>query len=142
MQQCFLLTQVHLLIGQGSVNETLSFDLRGAFNVVAGSPNDLLFFPHHLKVDCVLEEYFKRHRNTEYPVHPQIRDGHRANDYIRTFFPLYTNQKLFTKNTEKFGYYCSLPNVGITDPEGKHILLQINFKSEDCIARKFQTHFL
>ena len=127
MQHCFLPTQVHFLLGLGSVDETFPFNLRGSFDDVAGSPNDPIFFSHHTFVDCVLQEYLKRHPNTEYPVHPQIRDGHRANDYIRTFFPLYTNQELFTKNTEKFGYYCSLSNVGTTHPEGKHTFLQIYF---------------
>ena len=97
--------------------------------------------PHHIMMDCVLEEYLKRHPNTEYPVHPLVPDGHKANDYIRTFFPLYTNQELLPKSAEKFGYYCSLPNVGTTNPEGKNIFLQINIKSEYYFAIKGSNSF-
>lgn len=100
------------------MNDTLPHELRGAIDDVAASPNDPLFILHHLMMDCVLQEWLKRHPNTQFPVHPLIRDGHRADDYIRGFFPLYKNEDLLSR-AEEFGYYCSLPNVGLTEPVGK-----------------------
>lgn len=69
-------------------------------------------------IDCVLQEWLERHPNTQFPIHPLIRDGHRVDDYIRGFFPLYKNEELLTR-AEEFGYYCSLPNVGLSEPVGK-----------------------
>ena len=51
------------------------------------------------------------------PVHPMIRDGHRKDDYMRSFFPLITNGEVFA-SAEDFGYYCQLPNLGLTEPIG------------------------
>ena len=84
---------------------------------IQGSPNDPLFIFHHLMMDCILQEWMKRHPDVEYPVHPMIRDGHRKDDYMRSFFPLITNGEVFA-SAEDFGYYCQLPNLGLTEPIG------------------------
>ena len=88
---------------------------------VAGSPNDPFFIPYHLMLDCIFQEWTKRHPNSGYPDDPLIRDGHRKDDYMRTYFPLITNEEVFGKSTEDFGYYCKLPNLDVTAPFGKYM---------------------
>ena len=68
-------------------------------------------------VDCILQEWLKRHPKFEYPVDPQVPDGHRRDDYVRGYFPLYTNGEILTR-AEEFGFYCNLPNLGMTQPIG------------------------
>ena len=109
--------QLHFLAGQGSA-EHIPPDDQGAFFDVGGSPNDPLFILHHMMLDCILAEWNKRHPTSGYPVDPLVRDGHRKDDYIRTYFPLITNGEAFA-STEDFGYYCQLPNIGLTEPIGK-----------------------
>ena len=75
-------------------------------------------------MDCILVEWLKRHPSTDYPVHPDIRDGHRKDDYIRSYFPLITNGEVFP-DTQEFGYYCNLPNIGSMEPIGTSILSQV-----------------
>ena len=91
---------------------------------VASSPNDPTFILHHLMVDCILVEWLKRHPNGEYPVDDLVRDGHRKDDYIRTFFPLITNGEAFYDTTQ-FGYYCELPNLGSTKAVGMKYFVQL-----------------
>ena len=98
--------------------EILPFESQGLLYDIAGSPTDPLFVLHHIMLDCVLQEWIKLHPDTVYPVSPLIRDGHRIDDYLRTFFPLVTNEEVFT-NPEEFGVYCTLPNIGLTEPIGK-----------------------
>ena len=61
-------------------------------------------------VDCILEEWLADHPNTPYPVAPQVRDGHRRDDFSRAFFPLYTNGELFVP-ARAFGYTCELADI-------------------------------
>lgn len=84
--------------------------MKGTIEDVAASPNDPLFIVHHTMIDCVLEEWLKLHVDAEYPTSPMVRDGHRRDDYIRGFFPLYTNVELFER-TEEFGYSCNLASL-------------------------------
>ena len=115
-------SQVHFLgIGLG---EPIPPKLQGAMNDFGGSPNDPLFILHHLMLDCLLQEWAKLHPNSGYPVHPEVRDGHRKDDYLRAFFPLITNGEVFA-NPEEFGYYCQLPNLGLTEPKGNLISIDI-----------------
>ena len=109
------LLQVHYLPGDGGA--TFNPEFQGALNDVAASPNDPLFILHHMMMDCILVEWLKRHPSTKYPVHPDIRDGHRKDDYIRSYFPLITNGEAFP-DTQDFGYYCKLPNIGSIEPIG------------------------
>ena len=108
-----LTQQGHIIPGQGDVSNNLPPNMRGAIEDVAASPNDPLFIIHHTMIDCMLDEWLKRHPDAEYPIDPQVRDGHRRDDYVRSFFPLYTNGDMF-KRTKEFGYSCSLSNI--TDP--------------------------
>ena len=98
--------------------QIIPLELQGSMFDVASSPNDPLFLLHHLMMDCLLQEWVKRHPSTSYyPVHPLIRDGHRKYDYIRAFSPLITNGEAF-RDPEEFGYYCQLPNIGSAVPQG------------------------
>jgi hypothetical protein len=103
--------KVHFLIGIGGA-EIIPSELQGNLYDIAGAPNDPVFFVQHLMLDCIFQEWMRRHPGSGYPVHPLIRDGHRIDDYLRTFFPLITNRDVFV-NPEEFGYYCHLPNVGV-----------------------------
>ena len=108
---------MHYLPGIGFGEPRIPAELQGAMFDFGGSPNDPLFILHHLMLDCLLQEWAKLHPNSGYPVHPEVRDGHRKDDYLRTFFPLITNGEVFA-NPEEFGYYCQLPNLGLTEPIG------------------------
>ena len=66
-------------------------------------------------VDCILEEYLAAHPDTQYPDAPEVRDGHRMNDYSRAFFPLYTNRELF-QPARAFGYTCRLGAIPEPEP--------------------------
>ena len=61
-------------------------------------------------VDCVFEEWLKRHPDGEYPNAPDVPQGHLRDGYMVPFFPLYTNNEMF-KTAENFGYSCSLSDL-------------------------------
>ena len=77
---------------------------------VAASPNDPLFIIHHTMIDCIFEEWLKRHPNAEYPNATDVPQGHRRYGYIVPFFPLYMNNDMF-KSAENFGYSCRLSDL-------------------------------
>lgn len=52
----------------------------------------------------------RKYPDTEYPTDALVRDGHRADDFSRGFFPLYTNRELFVPG-ENFGYTCILADI-------------------------------
>ena len=76
---------------------------------VAASANDPIFLNHHAMVDCIFEEWLKINDNAEYP-DPVPNPGHRKNDYIVPFFPLYKHEDMF-KRAENFGYQCSITGL-------------------------------
>lgn len=76
---------------------------------VAASANDPIFINHHTMIDCILEEWLRRHDDPTYPNAGGINMGHRQNDYIVPFIPLYTHNMMF-KRAEDFGYSCNIPN--------------------------------
>lgn len=78
---------------------------------VAASPNDPIFINHHARIDCILEEWLQEHKGElDYPISDEIHDGHRANDYIVPFIPLYNHSQMF-KTADNFGYRCA----GVSD---------------------------
>ena len=74
---------------------------------VVASANDPVFVNHHVMVDCILEEWLQRNKDKSYPTSDEIREGHRADDYIVPFLPLYM-QKDMLQTADYFGYSCSL----------------------------------
>ena len=60
------------------------------------------------------------HRNPRsgYPASNEVRDGHKKDDYLRTFFPLVTNGDAFVDPRENFGYYCKLSNLDSNEAVG------------------------
>ena len=78
---------------------------------VAASANDPIFLNHHAMVDCIFEAWLQKNPNAQYPVSNDINNiipkGHRYNDYIVPFFPLYTHGDMFS-TAENFGYQCKL----------------------------------
>ena len=116
--------QLHFIAGVGDLNSLLLVPLiqQGHIEDVAASPNDPLFIVHHLMIDCVLEEYLRKYPDTEYPTDPLVRDGHRADDYSRGFFPLYTNKELFVAG-ENFGYSCILAEIPDSDAAAANFVL-------------------
>ena len=86
-------------------------------NDPSASPNDPAFIIHHTMVDCIFDEWLKRHPDEQYPDVPLTFDtrGHQAHSYMIPFFPLYTNADLF-KPAYNFGYFCNLSNI-TTDAE-------------------------
>ena len=91
--------------------------LQGSMIDFGSAPNDPLFILHHTMVDCVLEEWSRRHPTSGYPASSLVRDGHKKDDYIRTVFPPTTNGEVFTDPRE-FGYYCQLANLDSNTPVG------------------------
>ena len=78
---------------------------------VAAASSDPIFIFHHAMIDCILEEWLQKNKNAQYPVDEQIRQGHKADDYIVPFFPLVKHSEMF-KTADNFGYTCTL-NVAI-----------------------------
>ena len=72
---------------------------------VAASPNDPIFFFHHTTIDCLLEAWLKENPNNKYPDSNVL--GHRRDDYIVPFIPLYTHEDMF-KTAENLGYDCTI----------------------------------
>ncbi|XP_065911296.1 tyrosinase-like [Dysidea avara] len=104
---------VHTITGAGDLATNLPLDKRGQMDDVVSSPNDPLFMPHHVMVDCMFDEWLERHPDAEYPndipvTVPTI--GHQPDDFMVPFFPLSTNVDMFTRS-RNFGYYCDLPNI-------------------------------
>ena len=110
--------QAHFLVGLGGVTP-LPPHLQGSMIDFGSAPNDPLFIIHHTMMDCILEEWTKRHPSSHFPDGPLVRDGHKKSDYLRTFFPPITNGEVFT-DPKEFGYYCQLPNLDINTPVGKY----------------------
>ena len=76
------------------------------------SPNDPFFIIHHTMIDCVFDEWLKRHPDEAYPDVPLTLStrGHQPHSFMVPFFPLYTNNDMF-KLAHNFGYFCNLPNI-------------------------------
>ena len=80
---------------------------QGVMSCVAASPNDPIFINHHANIDCILEKWLQENEdNRFYPSSDEIRQGHRATDYIVPFIPLYTHREMFN-TSDNFGYVCS-----------------------------------
>ena len=77
---------------------------------VAASANDPIFLSHHAMVDCILEIWLQKNPTTKYPIDDKIPKGHRQQDYIVPFFPLYTHGDLFS-TADKFGYQCKISQI-------------------------------
>ena len=77
---------------------------------IAASSNDPLYFNHQSMVDCILEAWLQQNPRQMYPESDEIRDGHKANDYIVPFIPLYTHKQMF-KTADNFGYSCTLEGL-------------------------------
>ena len=104
--------QGHIILGIGDLRSGLSipFEKVGVMSCVAASPNDPAFINHHGMVDCILEEWLQRNKDKPYPTSDEIREGHRADDYIVPIMPLYMHKDMF-KTADNFGYSCRLPDV-------------------------------
>ena len=95
------MSQVHLLLGYNG----------GVMANLAASPNDPLFLNHHTMIDCIFEKWLKRHSTAQYPENnSEDFIGHRVNDCIVPFFPVYTHMDMF-RGADTFGYACDLPNI-------------------------------
>ena len=75
---------------------------------VAASANDPIFLNHHAMVDCIFETWLQKNPNARYPEDDEmIPNGHRHQDYIVPFFPLYKHSNMFS-TADKFGYQCTI----------------------------------
>ena len=77
---------------------------------VAASANDPIFLNHHAMVDCIFETWLQNNPGAQYPQNNKIPQGHRQQDYIVPFFPLYTHQEMFS-TADKFGYQCTIKSI-------------------------------
>ena len=108
--------QVHITLGIGRFDNGFESYEKGVMGDVAASANDPIFINHHTMVDCILEEWLQaqqNNRNIDYPANRTIRKGHRRNDYIVPFIPLYTHNMMF-KRADSFGYSCNIPDAAPT----------------------------
>ena len=105
---CINITQVHIILGIGDLRSgpNLPFDKTGVMAHVAASPNDPVFINHHGMIDCILEEWLLKNKNKPYPESDEIREGHRADDYIVPFISPQMQKDMF-KTADNFGYSCS-----------------------------------
>ena len=99
--------QVHIILGIAHFDNTLERDEKGVMADVAAASSDPIFINHHAMIDCILEEWFQKNKNAQYPRNAAIQQGHRYNDYIVPFFPLVTQGEMF-KTADNFGYSCKL----------------------------------
>jgi hypothetical protein len=99
---------VHIILGIGDLRSgpNLPFDKTGVMAHVAASPNDPVFINHHGMIDCILEEWLLKNKNKPYPESDEIREGHRADDYIVPFISPQMQKDMF-KTADNFGYSCS-----------------------------------
>ena len=103
--------QIHNVLGLGSTQPPLNFDKQGVIGDGAASPNDPIFINHHTIVDCMLEVWIQRNKDhLDYPTTDRVRYGHRAEDYIVPFIPLY-KQKDMLVSADNFGYSCTIPET-------------------------------
>ena len=73
---------------------------------VAASPNDPVFINHHAMIDCIFERWLQENKDDlDYPTSSEIREGHRAQDYITPIMPLYKQEEMFMP-ADNFGYTC------------------------------------
>ena len=108
--------QVHITLGMRRFDNGFESYEKGVMGDVAASANDPIFINHHTMVDCILEEWLQaqqNNRNIDYPANQTIRKGHRRNDYIVPFIPLYMHNMMF-KRAEDFGYLCNIPDAAPT----------------------------
>jgi hypothetical protein len=88
---------------------------RGVMADVAAASSDPIFINHHAMIDCILEEWLQRNTNPQYPGDGQIRQGHKADDYMVPFFPLVKHSEMFM-TADNFGYTCRLPRIDTSNP--------------------------
>ena len=102
-----LTVQVHIILGLGSIKYAPPFEEQGVMSCVAASPNDPIFINHHANIDCILEQWLQKNKDSlSYPSSDEIREGHRGDDYIVPFIPVYMHKDMF-KTADNFGYRCS-----------------------------------
>ena len=77
---------------------------------VAASANDPIFLSHHAMVDCIFETWLQKNPNAQYPQNDEIPQGHRQQNYIVPFFPLYKHQEMFS-TADMFGYQCTVKSI-------------------------------
>ena len=98
-------------MGDFKTGPKIPFDRSGVMAFVASSPNDPVFINHHILVDCILEQWIQRHKDSlSFPESKEIREGHRATDYIVSFIQLFMQRDML-KTADNFGYSCALPKI-------------------------------
>lgn len=96
-----------MIVGIGHMKSDLPSHMKGVLADTAASPNDPIFINHHGMIDCIFDEWLQRNPTATYP---DVRDGlkgHRKDDYIVPFFPLYKHSDIF-KTADNFGYSCDI----------------------------------
>lgn len=80
--------------------------------------NDPIFLNHHSMVDSILEKWIKKHSKTAYPtnipaeLNGTLFIGHRAEDYIVPFYPLFTHTDMF-KEAFELGYQYEYNDINV-----------------------------
>jgi len=94
------------------------------------SASDPIFLNHHSMVDSILEKWIVKHRQIAYPtnipaeLNGTLFIGHRAEDYIVPFYPLFTHRDMF-KEASELGYRYGYDDGGNSGPNGVAIALGI-----------------
>ena len=112
--------QIHFILGLGYFGSEASNNplIRGEMADIAASPNDPIFLNHHAMVDCIFETWLQKNRsNAQYPISSEIPKGHRRDDYIVPFFPLYKHADMF-HTADKFGYKCKIEPLAAPNTKG------------------------
>ena len=105
--------QIHIILGLGYFGSEAfnNPSISGVMADVAASANDPIFLNHHAMVDCIFETWLQKNPNANYPTDDTIKPGHKYDDYIVPFFPLYKHSDMFT-TADKFGYQCIIKSSG------------------------------
>ncbi|KAJ0004550.1 hypothetical protein NQD34_010764 [Periophthalmus magnuspinnatus] len=90
-----------------SMHAALHVFMNGSMSSVQGSANDPIFLLHHAFVDCIYEEWLRRHRPalSQYP-ESNAPIGHNGGYFMVPFLPLHTNREFFISSKD-LGYEYS-----------------------------------
>ncbi|XP_020778725.1 tyrosinase-like [Boleophthalmus pectinirostris] len=90
-----------------SLHAALHIFMNGSMSSVQGSANDPIFLLHHAFVDCIYEEWMRRHRPalSQYP-ESNAPIGHNGGYFMAPFLPLHRNREFFISSKD-LGYEYS-----------------------------------
>ncbi|XP_030602226.1 tyrosinase-like [Archocentrus centrarchus] len=107
------------------MHASLHVYMNGSMSSVQGSANDPIFMLHHAFVDCIYEQWLRRHRPSpsQYP-ESNAPIGHNSEYHMAPFLPLHRNREFFISSKD-LGYdYTHLLDTSQRLAESMHPFLE------------------